>query len=122
MSNHHKINYVEFPSTDLLATKAFFTQVFDWRFTDYGTEYTAIEEGGLDGGFFQSDQSALTENGSVLVVLYSSDLDQTLQAVTGAGATINKPIFSFPGGERFHFIEPGGNELAVWSDKNIQQD
>lgn len=113
---HHKINYVEFPSKDLMATKTFFEKAFNWQFKDYGPEYTAIEEGGLDGGFYQSDTCSLTENGSTLVVIYSANLDASQQSVTAAGGTIIKPIFAFPGGRRFQFLEPGGNELAVWSD------
>ncbi len=117
MSNHHKINYVEIPSSDLELTKSFFVNVFGWSFVDYGPEYTAITDGGLDGGFFKADTVAQTSSGSALVVLYSQDLEETLQAVEKAGASIIKPIFSFPGGRRFHFTEPSGSEFAVWSDK-----
>lgn len=116
MSNHHKINYVEIPSNNLVASKTFFSQVFNWSFKDYGPDYTAIENGGLDGGFFTAEQSANTTNGSALVVLYSDTLEHTQEAVLQAGGKINKAIFSFPGGRRFHFIEPGGSEFAVWTD------
>jgi predicted enzyme related to lactoylglutathione lyase len=117
MSNHQKISYVEFPCRDLLATKKFFAEVFDWSFEDYGPEYTAFSNSGLEGGFFKSSQQATTDTGSALVVLYSSNLEATLADVQEAGGTISKSIFEFPGGRRFHFTEPSGNELAVWSDQ-----
>lgn len=113
-----KINYVEFPARDLAATKAFFEQVFGWAFTDYGPEYTAFyaAEAGLDGGFFSSEQKAEVARGSALIVLYAKNLEATQQQVEQGGGVITLPIFTFPGGRRFHFTEPSGNELAVWSD------
>lgn len=117
MNTHEKLNYVEFPSKNLPATKAFFSEVFSWSFTDFGEEYTAFTDQGLDGGFFASDSYSRTEKGSALVVFYSEDLEKTESNVIAAGGEVIKPIFSFPGGRRFHFVEPGGNELGVWSDK-----
>lgn len=114
---HEKINYVEFPAVNLAATKQFFNQVFGWEFVDYGEEYTAFSNQGLDGGFFKSALASSTENGAALIVLYSHDLELTLSKVEKAGGSVVRPIFSFPGGRRFHFKEPSGNELAVWSDK-----
>ena len=119
MNKHEKINYIELPAKDLVATKAFFTQVFSWTFEDYGPEYIAFSDEGVDGGFYQSDQSSTTANGSALVVFYSEDLNATLQKVIDAGGKIVKPIFAFPGGSRFQFVEPSGNEFAVWSDKEL---
>lgn len=118
MNRHEAINYVEFPAKDLTATKQFFIDAFAWDFTDYGPEYSAfsVASAGLEGGFFLSDQAASTQNGSALVVLYSEDLESTESKVIAAGGNIVKPIFTFPGGRRFHFTEPSGNELAVWSD------
>jgi predicted enzyme related to lactoylglutathione lyase len=116
MNEHEKINYVEFPAKNIEATKAFFTAVFDWSFVDYGPEYTAFSNEGLDGGFFQSALSASTEKGSALIVFYSDDLAQTQAKIEAAGGAIIKPIFSFPGGRRFHFADPNGNEYAVWSE------
>jgi uncharacterized protein len=113
---HEKINYVEFSSCNLKATKVFFEKVFSWVFTDYGPDYTAFSDEGLDGGFFTSDKSSSTSNGAALIVFYSNDLEATLKKVEQADGTIIKPIFSFPGGRRFHFTEPGGNEFAVWSE------
>lgn len=118
MSNHEKINYVEFPCLDLGKTKAFFSTAFAWKFEDYGPDYIAFSDAGLTGGFFRAKQAASTEKGSTLVVLYSADLEGTQQKITQNGGEILKKIFSFPGGRRFHFQEPGGNELAVWSDKD----
>jgi uncharacterized protein len=111
-----KIDYVEFPARDLDATKRFFSAAFGWQFVDYGPEYTAFGNAGLDGGFFKSSKVASTGNGSALVVLYCSRLEETLEKVKQAGGTIVKPIFSFPGGRRFHFTDPSGNEHAVWSE------
>ena len=117
MNIHEKINYVEFPAKDLPATKSFFTQAFGWTFEDFGPEYTAFSNEGLDGGFFQSDAHSNTDNGAALIVFYSENLEATQQKVESAGGTVIKPIFSFPGGRRFHFAEPSQNEFAVWSDK-----
>ncbi|WCE31444.1 VOC family protein [Vibrio sp. SCSIO 43137] len=111
------INYIEFPAVDFDSTKAFFTQIFGWMFEDYGEEYMAFTGKGLMGGFFKAELNSKQEKGGALLVFYSSDLEQTLQEVTDAGAEISREIFSFPGGRRFHFLEPSGNEMAVWSDK-----
>lgn len=119
MNDHEKINYVEFPAKDIEKTKAFFTKVFGWSFVNYGPDYTTFENEGLDGGFFKSDLTVSTENGSALIVFYSKDLEETLSKIETAGGSIIKPIFSFPGGRRFHFTDPNGNEYAVWSDVNI---
>ncbi|WP_298448883.1 VOC family protein [uncultured Marinobacter sp.] len=116
MKETGKINYVEMPSRDLVATKKFFGDAFGWSFIDYGPEYVAIQNAGLDGGFFKSDRVATTSNGSVLVVLYSSDLEATLDKVKQAGGKVVLDIFTFPGGRRFHFSDPSGNEYAVWTE------
>lgn len=118
MNIHEKINYVEFPTTDIEATKAFFTEVFGWRFEDFGEEYTAFSNEGLDGGFFKSDLTASTGTGSALIVFYSETLESTQAKIEKAGGTICQPIFDFPGGRRFHFTGPSGNEYAVWSDQS----
>ena len=113
---HEKLNYVEFGSMNLAESKSFFSSVFDWAFTDYGPEYTAFDHQGLEGGFFVSDRVASQELGSALLVFYSHDLESTLLKVEINGGKICKDVFDFPGGRRFHFTEPGGNEFAVWSD------
>ena len=119
MNKHEKINYVEFPAFDIPASKEFFSMVFGWSFQDFGTEYTAFSDQGLDGGFYKSEQKSSTKKGAALIVFYSLNLEETLKKVQANGGTICKPIFTFPGGRRFHFIEPSGNEMAVWSDVGL---
>ena len=116
MNIHETINYVEFPAKDIEETKTFFSTVFGWSFIDYGPEYSSFSDEGINGGFFKSDLSSTTENGSALIVFYSKNLEKTLSKIEAAGGSIIKQIFSFPGGRRFHFCDPGGNEYAVWSD------
>lgn len=116
MNIHEKINYLEFPAKDIEVTKEFFSKVFDWTFVDYGPAYSAFSNAGIKGGFYRSDLSASTGNGSALVVFYSNDLEQTQAKITAAGGRIVKPVFEFPGGRRFHFNDPNGNEFGVWSD------
>lgn len=119
MNEHGKINYVEFPANNIPATKQFFSEVFGWKFEDYGPDYVAFFNAGMEGGFFKSEKSAATASGSALIVFYSTNLEKTREEIEHAGGKICKPIFSFPGGRRFHFTEPSGNELAVWSDIGI---
>jgi len=116
MNINDKINYVEFPARDIEATKTFFTTVFGWGFTDYGPEYTSFKDQGINGGFYKSDNTSSTGTGGALIVLYSDTLEDVQERVEQAGGSVLKPIFPFPGGRRFHFAEPSGNELAVWSD------
>ena len=118
MIEHEKINYVELPARDLQATKGFFGQVFGWSFQDFGPEYSAFSDQGINGGFFKSELCSSTNNGAALLVFYSQDLEVTQDKIKKANGVIVKQIFSFPGGRRFHFTEPSGNEFAVWSDKN----
>jgi predicted enzyme related to lactoylglutathione lyase len=114
MREDGKVDYVEMPGGDLPAAKAFYTDAFGWSFTDYGPDYAAFNEG-LDGGFHagQEDEGAVAKP---LVILYAQDLEGMEAKVRAAGGAITKPIFSFPGGRRFHFTDPAGNELAVWSE------
>ncbi len=116
MRDTGKIDYVEFPSRNLGRSKQFFADAFGWTFIDYGPEYVAFDNAGLHGGFYKSSLAANTGAGSALVVLYSHALEETEQKVTSAGGKIVRPIFDFPGGRRFHFTEPSGNEFAVWSE------
>jgi predicted enzyme related to lactoylglutathione lyase len=120
MNEHEKINYVEFPAKELEKAKAFFIAVFGWSFVDYGPDYTAFSNAGLEGGFYTSDKTSSTEDGSALVVFYSKELEATQKKIEDAGGAIIKPIFSFPGGRRFHFTDPNGNEYAVWTDVEPQ--
>ena len=116
-----KLDYVEFAAIDFAKTQAFFESVFNWRFTTYGEEYMAFseKEAGLEGGFYKADLSAKQEQGSALMVFLSDDLEQIKTIIVDAGGVVNVPVFEFPGGQRFHFIEPSGNEFAVWC-KNDQ--
>lgn len=114
----NKIDYVEFAAADLVGTKAFFTEVFGWRFTDYGPGYAAFSGSGLEGGFYLAALRSRQGEGGALIVLYSDDLEGALEAVRSGGGEICKDIFSFPGGRRFHFLEPSGNELAVWTEES----
>ena len=116
MNEHEKINYIEFPARDLEATKAFFKEVFDWSFQNYGPEYTAFSNGGIDGGFYKSELNVSMENGSALIVFYSKELEKTQSKIMDAGGEVIKAIYSFPGGRRFHFSDPNCNEYAVCSD------
>jgi len=114
MKQTGKFDYLEMPAVHgkLDSVKAFYSAAFSWSFTDYGPTYAAFDEG-LEGGF-QADVAEASAR--PLPVLYSDHIEETMQAVAGAGGTIVKPIFSFPGGRRFHFLDPAGNELAVWGE------
>jgi uncharacterized protein len=114
---HHLIDYVEFPARELQSCEAFFTKVFGWKFEAYGPDYLAFSGSGIAGGFFRAALKSETVHGAALVVIYSESLATTQAAVIAAGGTIVKPIFSFPGGRRFQFLDPVGNEWAVWSDR-----
>ena len=111
MKQSGKLDYLEMSASGgtIDSTKAFYASAFGWSFTDYGAAYSAFDEG-LEGGF-QAEAA-----GPPLPVLYSADLETTLAAVEAAGGRIVKPVFSFPGGRRFHFADPAGNELAVWGE------
>jgi hypothetical protein len=112
MREDGKIDYVEFPAGDLVTLRGFYRDAFGWTFTDYGPSYAAVNEG-LDGGF---NANAADQAGAPLVILYAHDLEAMEARVRGAGGTITRPIFTFPSGRRFHFRDPSGNELAVWSE------
>ena len=111
--NDPRIDYVELPSaTAHELTRAFYTKAFGWAFDSYGPDYSATNGGPVDVGLNGHREEALS---APLPVVRVDDLAAALDAVCGAGGIIAKPIYSFPGGRRFHFIDPGGNELAVWS-------
>ncbi len=116
-ARHHKISYIEFAASDLQATKEFFNKVFGWEFNDYGPDYTAYEGRGIDCGFYQSPLSSSTENGAALPVFFSENLEESERRIIKAGGTIVRDIFPFPGGRRFEFTEPSGNQLAVWGEE-----
>lgn len=114
MQKNNKINYIEFKTHNIERTKMFYKNAFDWKFTDYGKTYTAFSESGIEGGFEETNGRIV--NGA-LVVLYHTNLEQIQKQIIKKGGKITEAIFSFPGGRRFHFEDPTGNELAVWSDK-----
>ena len=115
---HHHINYIEFASTDMEATKKFYSTVFGWNFVDYGPVYASFTaaSAGIDGGFYTAEAVPQQPKTAPLVVLYSADLKATDAAILGAGGKIVVPTFEFPGGRRFHFSDGAGNVLAVWSE------
>ncbi len=110
--NEGRMDYIEFPATDIAKTKAFYVKVFGWKFTDYGPDYTSFKDGRISGGFTKDRPVSR----GALIVMYSGDLAACETKVKAAGGKIVKEIFSFPGGRRFHFTDPSGNELAVWSE------
>ena len=109
---HHGIDYIEITVTDMAAAQAFYGAAFGWVFTDYGPEYAGIRKEGGEAGGLRVD--AEVSRGGPLVILYSADLESTLASVRAAGGMVTVDIFDFPGGRRFHFTDPSGNELAVW--------
>lgn len=112
-STETQIDYIEIPVSDMSATKQFFGSVFGWKFEDYGPNYASFFDGRLDGGF-TTERPAPVQG--LLLVIYARDLAAMQQKIKAAGGAIVKHTFSFPGGRRFHFLDPNGNELAVWSD------
>jgi hypothetical protein len=113
-----RIDYIEFAVRSVADAKKFYASAFGWTFEDYGPDYASFSDGRLSGGF-QTATSVRT--GGPLVVIYATDLEGMENKVKQAGGTIVKPIFSFPGGRRFHFTDPSGHELAVWSDKEKRE-
>lgn len=115
-----QMDYIEFPATDIEATKQFYSHVFGWQFKDWGPSYTSFHDGRLAGGFNGEAQPAGTDGSTktrgVLVVIYAASLDEITRKVKQAGGKIVRETFEFPGGKRFHFADPNGNELAVWSE------
>lgn len=109
-----RIDYIEFPVLDIKEAKRFYSSVFGWSFTDYGPDYTSFEDGRIAGGFFTAETVI---PGDPLVVIYAVDLKQLKEAVITNGGTIVKEPFDFPGGRRFHFRDPSGYELAIWSEE-----
>jgi len=112
--HERRIDYLEFPTTNMDETKKFYGKLFGWEFTDYGPEYASFNDGRLDGGFRLVDEVTA---GGLLAVLYIADLEGVVPQIERAGGRIVREIFEFPGGRRFHFADPSGNELAVWSDR-----
>lgn len=114
---NHAIDYIEFSVNDMAEAKRFYGAAFQWEFTDYGAEYAGIRNIDAEGEMGGLRPVEKVNTGGPLVILYSGDLEKSLASVKDAGGKISKEIFSFPGGRRFEFLDPAGNELAVWSDK-----
>jgi len=112
-NNDRRIDYIEMPALDFDATKAFYTVVFGWSFTDFGPDYMSFDDGRLTGGFFRAEK---VHSGGPLPIIYGTNLEELYDAVRAAGGPIVRETISFPGGRRFQFNDPSGNELAVWSD------
>jgi uncharacterized protein len=113
MHTHHAIDYIEFTVRDVGAAKRFYAAAFGWSFVDYGPDYAAIK--GTDGEVGGLTRADKMRSAGPLVILYSDDLEASVAAVKKAGGDILQPPYSFPGGRRFHFADPSGNELAVWA-------
>ena len=114
MRPENRIDYVEIPVTDLPKARAFLESMFGWEFREWGAEYFSFKDGHLNGGLRKSDEPAPTTG--VLLVFYSADLERDVVRVQELGGTISQEVFSFPGGRRFHFVDPVGTEFAIWSD------
>lgn len=114
---HHAIDYVELTVTDVEQAKRFYTEAFGWRFNDYGPEYAGIQspQGESEVGGLRREQE-VRAGGGPFVLLYSADLDQSVEAVRNAGGQVVNGPYEFPGGRRFHFTDPSGNELGVWAE------
>jgi predicted enzyme related to lactoylglutathione lyase len=113
MEDEFRIDYIELPALDIARSKSFYEAAFGWRFSDYGPDYSAFEDGRLAGGLTLERKPVA---GGPLVVIHAAALEAAETKVRQAGAVITVPIFSFPGGRRFQFHDPAGNELAVWSN------
>jgi predicted enzyme related to lactoylglutathione lyase len=114
-----RIDYIEFSVKSVADAKRFYGSAFGWTFEDYGPDYASFADGRLSGGFQTVPQ---VKTGGPLVVIYAADLEAMERRVKQAGGRVIRPIFSFPGGRRFHFADPSGNELAVWSDKALKSE
>jgi predicted enzyme related to lactoylglutathione lyase len=120
MRAENRIDYVEIPVTDPVRARAFFASLFGWDFQEWGPDYFSFSDGRLDGGLRRADRPAAASG--VLLVFYSDDLVRDTKRITELGGTISQDIFEFPGGRRFHFVDPVGNEYAMWSAAATQQE
>jgi predicted enzyme related to lactoylglutathione lyase len=113
MSAENRIDYIEIPVTDPSKAREFFSSLFGWKFESWGDDYISFNDGRLTGGFCRAESPAPATG--VLVVFFTEDLERDFERVKELGATISKEIFHFPGGRRFHFVDPVGTEYAIWS-------
>ena len=114
MRPERQIDYIEIPVTDPAKARDFFAALYGWSFEDWGPDYISFNDGRLDGGFRRAEEPAPATG--VLVIFFSSELERDRDRVVELGGTISQDIFSFPGGRRFHFLDPGGNEYAIWAE------
>ena len=117
-ANHLRVDYIEFATRNLAAAKKFYAAAFDWKFTDYGPDYAEFRDGRSVGGFHETVDAPKHTN--PLIVIFATNLEAAESRITQAGGKIVKPTFEFPGGRRFHFADPTGLELSVWS--NVRAD
>ena len=115
MREEGRIDYVEIPVTDLVKTREFFSELFGWSFQEWGADYFSFSDGRMDCGLRRAEEAAPATG--VLLIFYSENLERDRERVKELGATISQDIFDFPGGRRFHFVDPVGTEFAIWSDK-----
>jgi predicted enzyme related to lactoylglutathione lyase len=113
MRDEGRIDYIEIPVTDLDRSREFFNQLFGWEFQEWGPDYYSFSDGRLDGGLRRSEEPAPASG--VLLVFYTQDIDRDYARVKELGATISQEVFDFPGGKRFHFMDPVGTEFAMWT-------
>ena len=119
MRSENRIDYIEIPVTDPAKARDFFSQLMGWQFEEWGEDYISFNDGNMDGGFRRSEEPAPATG--VLVVFFSTDLERDRNRVVELGASISQDIFSFPGGRRFHFVDPVGNEYAIWAEVQDEQ-
>ena len=119
MRPENRIDYIEIPTTDVGKAKDFFAAMMGWEFQDWGPDYASFNDGRLDGGLRRSEEAAPASG--VLVVFFSTDLERDLARVIELGGSISQDIFDFPGGRRFHFVDPTGNEYAIWAEPKNEQ-
>lgn len=114
MNEEGRIDYIEIPVTDLEKTRKFFSKLFGWSFQEWGPDYFSFNDGRLECGLRRAEQAAPATG--VLLIFFSKNLERDLGRVKELGATISQEIFEFPGGRRFHFVDPAGTEFAIWSN------
>ena len=111
---HNHIDYIEFPMIDSEKTKSFYSELFGWEFTHWWEDYMSFSSAGIEGWFTKVDHLI---QGGTLIILYAENLESTFELLEKRWSKITKPIFEFPWGRRFQFLDPNGNQLAVWSDR-----
>ncbi|MCK5326540.1 MAG: VOC family protein [Woeseiaceae bacterium] len=119
MTVENRIDYVEIPVTDPAGARDFFSQLMGWEFQEWGADYISFNDGRLNGGFRRAERPAPADG--VLLVFFSADLERDRDRVSELGASISQDIFDFPGGRRFHFVDPVGNEYAIWAETQNEQ-